>query len=649
MAEQRLPALCSVDEFLGCEYDFIIVGGGTAGLVVAARLTENPNISVGVLEAGPAHINDPMIMTPALYSQTIMHPEYDWVHRTVPQRGLNIKEPFDQPRGKGLGGSSAINYQMYNRGHKSDYDDWARLGNPGWDFSSLLPYFKKHENFTDPSRYASKNNIPLETTFDPSFHGTEGPIHTSFSTWRLPQEKEWIEASAKLGKRFGSPKDGWSGDHIGTFHSLSSIDRSGGPGEGTRSYAVTGYLLPNAQRSNLRVLTEALVTKFVLSKGNEHVTGVVFEHKGKTHELGVNKEVVLSGGVFKTPQILELSGIGNPSILSKAGVECLVQNSRVGENLQDHPATGVGYELVEGQKSLDMLQDPTTLEAAQKEYIESRTGPLSSGGSATNFVTLTDICSPSEISSIQHRILDSIPTSSTSLKNGSTKGTTDLANGGLLPASKKLIAEGYASPADGSIQIVLLPAAINFHNAASQRDLFAGDPDLKARNAHGFVLAACVARPVSAGSVHIRSSSPTEDPDIDPAYLVEEVDAEVISRGLQVAIQMAETSPLKELIKRRYWPSKEVDLGSLEKVIEYVRDNCTTEYHPLGSCSMGRYGEGAVDGRLKVWGSEEGQTVRGLRVVDSSVIPLQVSGNIQSAVYAVAEKGADLIKEDWGI
>lgn len=202
---------------------------------------------------------------------------------------------MDQPRGKGLGGSSAINYQMYVRGHKLDYDDWVKLGNKGWGFQDLLPYFTKHEHFDDPAGYSTEPNIPLETTYDAGLHGKDGPIHTSFSTWRVPQEREWIAASSTLGEKMGNPIDVWNGDHIGMHHSLSTIDRSKGELTGTRSYSTTGYLLPNASRPNLKVLTEALATKLIVSDAGE-VTGVEFIHSEKSHTVLAKKEVVLSAG-----------------------------------------------------------------------------------------------------------------------------------------------------------------------------------------------------------------------------------------------------------------------------------------------------------------------------------------------------------------
>ncbi|PVH79677.1 GMC oxidoreductase [Cadophora sp. DSE1049] len=612
MANSNLPALCSLEDFLKNDYDFIVVGGGTAGLTVAARLTENANIKVGVLEAGASNIGDPMIMTPALYPKIIGDPKYDWKH-------LTDKTPFQQPRGKGLGGSSAINYQMYVRGHASDYDDWANLGNKGWSFKDLLPYFRKHEHFDDPTNYKNKSNIPLETKYDAGFHGRDGPIHTSFSTWRLPQEREWIAAASTLGDKMGSPMNAWSGDHLGMYHSLSTIDRSGGEADGTRSYAVTGYLLPNAQRPNLKVLTEALVEKLVVSPDGT-VSGVEFEHDGKSHKVSVKKEVVLSAGVFKTPQILELSGIGNLSILTAAGIKPLVNNPRVGENFHDHPATGFGYELVDGEQSLDAMQDPSYVETVMAEYAATRNGPLSTGGAAMGFVSYADLATPSEISALQDLMLSP-------------------SHGGHTAEAKQLLAKGIASKDEASIQIVLLPASLTLREARNQTKFFAQPPEMAGK--HGFLLGACLSRPLSVGTVHISSSDPKVDPEIDPAYMSHPADIEIFSKGLAIVEKMVNTSPFKEKVKRRYHPDGPLDLSDKKAVETYLRGNVATEYHPLGSCAMGKEGAGAVDDRLKVYGC------KGVRVVDASVIPLHVSGNIVATVYALAEKGADLIKEDW--
>ena len=199
-------------------------------------------------------------------------------------------------------------FQMYVRGHKLDYDDWEKLGNKGWSFDDLLPYFKKHEHFDDPASYSNPSNIPLETKYDADFHGKDGPIHTSFSTWTSPHEREWIAACSTLGEKMGSPMNAWSGDHLGTYHSLSTIDRSNGEMGGTRSYSTTGYLLPNAGRTNLRVLTDALVTKLVVSATGD-VTGVEFIHSGKSHAVKAKKEVVLSAGTVGSPSFQRLSDI----------------------------------------------------------------------------------------------------------------------------------------------------------------------------------------------------------------------------------------------------------------------------------------------------------------------------------------------------
>ncbi|OBT65798.1 hypothetical protein VE03_03316 [Pseudogymnoascus sp. 23342-1-I1] len=615
----NLPALCSIDEFLKHDYDFIVIGGGTAGLVVAARLTENENVNVGVLEAGLANIGDPMIMTPAMYTKAIGDPKYDWLHMSVPQKSAN-NFVVGQPRGKGLGGSSAINFQMYVRGQQLDYDDWEKLGNKGWGFQDLLPYFTKHEHFDDPAGYSTASNIPLETTYDASLHGTNGPIHTSFSTWRLPQETEWIAASSTLGEKMGSPLEAWNGDHMGIHHSLSTIDRSKGELTGTRSYATTGYFLPNAGRPNLKVLTEAFVTKLVISDDGE-VTGVEFLHSEKSHTVLAKKEVVLSAGAIKSPQILELSGIGNPSILASAGIKCVVDNARVGENFQDHPVTAMGYELVDGEKTLDMLQNESELQAAIASYATEKSGPLSSGGATLGFTSYASLSTPSEVKSVQELIFSDKPT-------------------GHDEATKKLIADSLEDDNYGSIQLIIMPITMDLRLPGDQRALLQAPPEQLGKN--GIVLAAALARPLSTGTVHISSSDPQVDPLIDPGYLTHPADVEVLIKGLELLEKMVATSPFKEKIKRRYHPV-DLDFGDKKSVEEYLRKTCATEYHPIASVAMGKKGVGAVDDRLKVWGA------KGLRVVDASVMPLHVSGNIVSTVYAIAEKASDLIKEDWGL
>jgi len=380
-------------------------------------------------------------------------------------------------------------------------------------------------------------------------------------------------------------------------------------------------LLPNAGRPNLHVLTDALVTKLVASEDGA-VTGVDFLHGSKSHTVQAKKEVILSAGVIKSPQILELSGIGDPKILSNAGIKCLVNNPRVGENFQDHPATAFGYELVEGEKSLDMLESPEDLQAAMAAYMSSKSGPLSSGGAAMGFVSYADLATHSEIADLQKLIL-----------------STEY--GGHDEATKKLLAEGIADHGYGSIQTVLLPATLDLTSMDSQVGLF--QPPKEQLGKHGFVLAACIARPLSVGSIHITSSDPTIDPAIDPAYLSHPADIEVFAKGMEMLTKMTSTSPFKEKIKRRYHPAGELDQSDRKAVEAYLRTMIATQYHPIGSVAMGKKGVGAVDERLRVWGA------KGVRVVDASVMPLHISGNILASVYAIAEKGSDLIKEDWGL
>lgn len=299
----------------------------------------------------------------------------------------------------------------------------------------------------------------------------------------------------------------------------------------------------------------------------------------------------------------------------------MVDNARVGENFQDHPATAMGYELVEGEKSLDKLQDDSEVQAATSTYMADKCGPLSSGGAAVGFASYADLSTPSEVKALQELVL-------------SDKYT------GHDEVTKKLIAESLADHNYGSLQLVLLPASLNLKEISSQAAMLQVPPEQLGK--HGIVLAACLERPLSMGTIHITSSDPQIDPEIDPGYLTHPADIEVFSKGLELLEKMAATSPFKEKIKRRYHPV-ELDVTDKKSAEEYLRNTCVTEYHPIGTVAMGKKGVGAVDDRLKVWGA------KGVRVVDASVMPLHVSGNIVSSVYAIAEKASDLIKEDWGL
>ncbi|CAG8976797.1 hypothetical protein HYALB_00012041 [Hymenoscyphus albidus] len=602
----EFPTLSSLEQFLEQDFDFVVVGGGTAGLTVAARLSENPDVQIGVLEAGQDHFGDPLVLMPAAYPKMIGDGRYDWKFRTVPQVYSHGKS-IEWSRGKGLGGSSAINYQMYNRGQALDYDDWAKLGNPGWNFERLLPYFKKAEKFISPP-YSTESNIPLETQHDGQFHGSEGPIRTSFSTWRCPIEKEWVAASSTAGENIGLPLDAWSGNHLGTFHGLSNIDRSPGPASATRSYAVSGYLLPNASRPNLHILTNALVTKLVLATDSSSVTGVSFRHSNQEYTVSVKKEIILAAGVIKSPQILELSGIGDPEILKKAGVQCLIPNPRVGENLQDHPVTGLSYEVVDGEYTLDLLQDPQESEKAMMEYMSTRTGPMSSGGSTHCFASFAALATPEEIEELQNVILNP-------------------------PSGKN----------DASIQLVFLPVTLNVEGLDEQTAFFTPPEDMKGKQ--GFTVGAAICRPLSVGSCHIRTANPFDDPYIDPGYHSHPVDAIILSKAVSLIERICATQPLREKVKNRSFPGKEVELGSEQVRRDFVRKYTGTEYHPIGTLCMGTEGggRGVVDERLRLRG------IRGVRVVDASVFPLHVGGNIVGSVYAVAEKAAGLLKEEWGM
>nr|WP_319536637.1 choline dehydrogenase [uncultured Vibrio sp.] len=333
-------------------YDYIIVGGGSAGCVLASRLSEDPNVTVCLLEAGGKD-NSAFIHTPVGTVAMMPTKLYNWGFETVPQLGLNGRKGY-QPRGKALGGSSSINAMMYSRGHRYDYDLWASLGNTGWSYDECLPYFKKAEN----------NEVHHN-----EYHGQGGPLNVA----NLRSPSQLVERYLSACESIGVPR---SADINGaqqfgaTYTQVTQRD-------GERCSAAKAYLTPHLSRPNLTVLTKATTHK-VLFEGKRAI-GVEYGLKGKRFQIKCNREVILSAGAFGSPQILLLSGIGAKAELNKHGIEQIHELPGVGENLQDHIDLVHSYKCRDKKESFGVsLRMVSEMTKALPQWVKQRSGKMSS-------------------------------------------------------------------------------------------------------------------------------------------------------------------------------------------------------------------------------------------------------------------------------
>ncbi|KAA3447701.1 choline dehydrogenase [Mesorhizobium sp. SARCC-RB16n] len=533
-------------------YDFIIVGSGSAGSVLADKLSASGRFSVLVLEAGGSDRRF-YVQMPLGYGKTFFDPTVNWNYKAEPDPGLGGNVDH-WPRGKLLGGSSSINAMVWIRGAREDFDDWRDAGNPGWGYDDLLPAFKALED----------NEAGADR-----WRGTGGPLHISDTSAAVhPLTKRYLAAGQQAGLPLNPDFNGAAQEGVGIYQISTK--------NGRRMSAARAFLRPAMKRANVRVETNALASR-ILFEGKRAV-GVEYLQNGETKTARAGREVILSSGSINSPQLMQLSGVGPAALLKGLGIPVVHANENVGANLQDH--VGINYTFKGKLPTLNQILRPWWGKLlVGMQYVLTRTGPLS-----------------------------------LSMNHGGGFFRTDPA---FSRPNMQLYFQAFST---------LIPKN-------GERPILTPDPW------PGFSIGLSNCRPSSRGEIMIRSGNPLDYPKIVANAYSTNADVDEMLAAVKFVRKIASMPAMAEIIAEEVLPGPSIQSDA--DLITDFRKRSGTVYHPVSTCRMGPDpSRSVVDPRLKVHGLE------GLRIIDASIFPDNITGNTNAASVMTGWKGAELVLED---